>query len=218
MAARTYLDARNDSRDDERNDEKSRQARDESVDSEYACECCEKRFDSPQALGGHLSYCRDDRPWTDPKLLEELYHGEEDLSLHGIADRFNVDYRTIWNAFDDHDIERDEAGQDNPGVYFETYRVRENGVRGYERWVHVDGDGTRQPVRVHRLAAVAWNDFESVCNKDIHHDLPFQWLNVDWNLLPLDHGEHSSLEAQRRNGDGNGDVPTPGYDWAGVVP
>lgn len=218
MATRTYLDARTDSRDDERNDAKSKQAREEPVDSEYACECCEKGFGSPQALGGHLSYCRDDRPWADPELLEELYHGEENLSLHGIADRFSVDYRTIWNAFDEFDIDRDESPQNHPGVRFETYRVRENRVRGYERWVHIAEDGSSQTVRIHRLAAVAWHDLDAVAGNDIHHDLPFQWLNVEWNLLPLDHGEHTKLEAQRRNGDGTDDVPTPGYDWAGVEP
>ena len=188
--------------------------------SQYPCTNCDQVFDTGPALGGHLSYCRDDsnRPWTDPELLEELYHGEEDLSIQAIADQFDVDYRTIWNVFDAHDIERDEARQNHPGVPFETYRVRENRVRGYERWVHTAEDGSRQTVRIHRLAAVAWHDFDAVAGNDIHHDLPFQWLNVEWNLLPLNHGEHTRLEAQRRNGDETGDIPTPGYDWAGVEP
>lgn len=185
---------------------------------QHPCTNCGKAFDTGPALGGHLANCRpdSDRPWTDPELLEELYNGE-DLRLHEIADRFEVDYRTVWRSFDRFDIERDEAPQNHPGVRFETYLVGERLDRGYERWVHSGEDGSRQTVRISQLAAVAWFGFDEVVGNDVHHDLPIPWINFEANLQALDHAEHSRLESRRCwESEDKIDHETPGYDWAGI--
>lgn len=53
-------------------------------------------------------------------------------------------------------------------------------------------------VLVHRLAAVAWNGFDAVADRQVHHRVPVSWLNVESNLLPLPEQEHWELSGRQQ--------------------
>lgn len=80
------------------------------------------------------------------------------------------------------------------------------GKDGYERcrgnWQKESGEwvNTRQ-LSIHRLCVVAWDGYDAVEDRDVHHRLPVPWLNVESNLLPVPSAEHSVLTDDfRRNG------------------
>lgn len=49
-----------------------------------------------------------EKPWHDPELLRELYHGEG-LSLRDMGEHFGVEHSTVRRAMDRYGVERREG-------------------------------------------------------------------------------------------------------------
>lgn len=124
--------------------------------------------------------------------LRRLYHAEG-LSLQQIADREEVSDTTILNWMRKHGISR----QDRVEAIRESTQAQnvpmKTDSRGYEKWVGSGSTVGRSPVRVHRLAAVAWFGWDAVVDQDVHHCTEVPWDNREANLLAV------SLEDHRRH-------------------
>jgi len=59
---------------------------------------------------------------------------------------------------------------------------------GYE-YIKVDG----HLISHHRLLACRDDDPEYVAQRDCHHCIPIEWLNVPQNIEPVCRGEHAQI-------------------------
>jgi hypothetical protein len=131
------------------------------------------------------------RSSLDTDRIARLYYSDG-LSAYEIADQFGCSPSTIYEAMDDAGLERRGEGE------HQRQRDRDSAVqfrtdnKGYERW-ETEAFGEYAFVPVHRLAAVAWFGFDAVRDTHVHHKIPIRWLNTEWNLEPIDPGEHIQI-------------------------
>ena len=166
------------------------------------CDECGREFDSSRALSSHQWQAHDpnnEKPWHDEEVLRELYL-EKGLSANRVADRLGVDPSTINDVLEKYGIEK-RGPFEGPSRRFHHLYSRPLAFRtqqdGYEVWTS-QYEGEQHTIQVHRLAAVAWFGFDAVKNKHVHHEKPIPWLNVEWNLEPMDPREHISQHMKGR--------------------
>lgn len=73
--------------------------------------------------------------------------------------------------------------------------------RGYEHVeIHVDGD--RYSLPHHRILSTAWGDLDSVFFsedlREVHHETPVRWMNLEENLSAVTPEEHREIDPGRR--------------------
>ncbi len=145
---------------------------------------------------------RKNGPWDDPKVLRELYHGEE-LSLRDVADSLGCTWNIVLDRMKEFGIERrgkTEYMQKDHAVFYTD-------KRGYEAWI-AKIDGVSTPVRIHRLLAIAkGKDPHDVFSGDYdtHHLNDIPWDNRPNNIMLLDADEHRNINRKKRH---NGGIST----------
>jgi hypothetical protein len=133
---------------------------------------------------------------TDEETLRHLYHGEG-LSINDIADRADVDYKTVYYWMDKHDIQRQdktEALREEHSVSYANYSTIETG-RAY--WRSYNPDDSDDYVLVYRLLAVAECGFDAVADNHVHHNNGIPWDNRPENIEVLSEEEHGRLHGKQ---------------------
>jgi len=133
------------------------------------------------------------KKYKDPDWLERKYWDER-LSARDMAEQAGCTNTTILRYMREHDIPRREkkiaTSIGKRRQHGEYVPFRTHSERGYEYWRGKHRGEDEGRVAVHRLAAVAWFGYDSVVDKAVHHKLNIPWLNTEWNLEPMDFGEH----------------------------
>lgn len=127
--------------------------------------------------------------WDDPGWLRQKYV-EERKSMSEVADEAGTSLSTVRRRLIEHELgprSRAEAQLNRtPGVHYRTNN------RGREVWSHQFGD-EQHLVQVARLAAVAWEGYDAVAGKHVHHDPNIPWLNTEDAIHPRPERDHMRL-------------------------
>lgn len=126
--------------------------------------------------------------WKQEATLKELYHGDG-LTTREIAQKYDIDQKTVLNWMNKHDIDRRITNYEKPPLFF----TQKN---GYER---VESGG--EHVFVHQLVAIAngadpykvLGDLTHV----VHHDNPIPWLNTPGNVSMITQSEHRQIHGNQ---------------------
>lgn len=130
-----------------------------------------------------------DEPYRDPDVLRRLYWAHE-LSLSEIGDLCSCSHHTVRKWMRQNDIPRRAPVNEKHG----SLSLRDS----YERFRIRSGEEPDR-VNIHRLAAVAWFGYDEVVDKVIHHaEYEIKWLNIEWNLEPMNGSRHSGLHTRKR--------------------
>ena len=132
----------------------------------------------------------EDVSYREEDTLRRLYHDER-LSTFEIAERFGVEHSTIskWMKRNDVEPRSTSEAQSNRTDLLKSPACYITDERGYSLWRTQHND-EQHTVYVHRLAAVAWNGFDAVAKKDVHHKNGIKWDNRESNLEPLTPSQH----------------------------
>lgn len=134
--------------------------------------------------------------------LERMYY-DEGMSQTEIGEKFNVSQGAISDRMEKHGIEpgkRIDLMAEAVRVPWATHRI---GNYGYELWKVRCGEEMKT-LPVHRLAMVAWEGFDAVDGKRVHHKNGVKWDNRPENLELLTDSEHKSLHANEWDRDEQG--------------
>ena len=150
------------------------------------CDDCGSTFDNNRGLKAHVwqTDCGTPRQYTKESVIRRLYLDEK-LSLQKVADRFDVDAKTIDYWRKKHGIKRrsrQEAALHKPPNFYTT-------KYGYER-VQTKYDGDKFSFPIHRLVAVAEYGFEALEGNIVHHKNGVSWDNRPENLEVMSQSEH----------------------------
>lgn len=141
------------------------------------------------------------KPYKDEDRLRELYV-EQKLGAPEIANRLGCAKRTVYRWLDNFDIETRTISESakirklREPPHFRTHR-------GYEEVISSAGE-KQDVVRVHRLMMVTEAGYESVVNKQVHHENGVPWDNRPSNLELVSVDEHAEIHNDERERDSRG--------------